>query len=211
MMRKSLLTVAIASLFMVPGPKTQDKSPRAYFDELKSSGAFMHTLTTDKGEKLSSPDPGYVCFAENNPAADIGAFLVFDAMAYDKHYAEAEAVSTSNASSEEKQKALARMEDIQHRQPYVFFLPDEIMSAMSADADFFRRGGEELDLSFYLDGVKNWTVSFHRLAESDEWKTVNSKMDFAVEPSTMRFLWSVHGDKPLVLNGRCEKINKDKA
>jgi hypothetical protein len=210
MMRKSLQTVVIASLFMVPGLKTQDKSPRAYFDELKSAGAFVHTLTTDKGEKLSAQDPGYVCFAQNNLAADIGAFLIFDAMAYDKHYAEAEAVFTSNASLEEKQKALARMEDIQHRQPYVFFLPDEIMSAMSADADFFRKGGEELDLSFYLDGVKSWTVSFHRFGETDEWKLANGKMNFAVEPSTMRFLWSVRGDKPLVLNGRCEKIGKDK-
>jgi len=204
--------IVLLPLFLAPGIKTQDKSPRDYFNELKSAGAFVHTLATNEGEKLSAPDPGYVCFAQNNPAADIGgAFLIFDAMAYDKHYAEAAAIFASKASLDEKNKALAKMEDIQRRQSYVLFLPDELMSAMSADAaNFFRKGGEELDLSFYLHGVKSWTASFHRFGETEEWKMVNGKMDFAVESSTMRFLWSVHGDKPQVLNGRCEKIDKGK-
>jgi hypothetical protein len=213
MMRKSLQTVAIASLFMVPGLKTQDKSPRAYFDELKSAGAFMHTLTDVKGEKISAPDPGYVCFAENNSWADSsGLFLIFEAMAYDKNSAEAEAIFTSNASLEEKKKALARIEDIQHRQPYVAFLTDDLMALFPAEAaNFFRKGGEDLDLSLYMNGVKDWTATFHRFSETDKWKSESGKMDFAVESSTMRFMWFVHGDKPQVLNGRCEKISKDKS
>ena len=60
-----------------------------------------------------------------------------------------------NANLEEAKKARARMDDIQSRQTYVGFLPDELMSAMSAGAaDFFRKGGEELDLSTDWHGVK---------------------------------------------------------
>ena len=85
------------------------------------------------------------------------------------------------------------------------------MSAMSAGAaDFFRKRGEESDLSTYWHGVKSQTVSYHRLKETDEWKTENGKADFAIESSTMRFLWFVRGDKTLILSGRCERIYKDK-
>jgi hypothetical protein len=210
---KSLQAAVITlSLVVVPGLKTQDKSPRAYFDELKSAGAFVYTLTTDKGEIKSAPNPGYVCFVEGSPMADRnGLFLTFEARAYDKYYAEAMVTIASNATSEEKKKALATIESIQHRQPYVGFLPDEIMSLLPAEAaDFFRRGGEELDLRLYLHGVKDWNVDLYRVGETDKWNSKNGKMDFALEPSTMRFLWSVHGDKPQVLNGHCEKIDKDK-
>jgi hypothetical protein len=214
MIRKSLHAVVISFLlFFVPVVKTQDKSPRAYFDELKSAGAFVHTLTDDKGEKLSAPARGYVCFAENNSLADsTGLFLIFETMAYDKNYNEAEAIFMNlNASLEERKKALVRMEDIQNRQPYVAFLPDELMSAMPVEgANFFRKGGQELDLSVYWHGVKNQRVSYHRFNETDEWKTENGKAEFAIESSTMRFLWSVHGDKPLMFNGSCEKIYRDK-
>ncbi len=201
--------------FLVPGPQTQQKSPRDYFDELKSAGAFVHTVTSVEGEKISAPDPGYVCFAENNSFADSeGLFLLFHAMAYDKNYNEAQAIFMKNlnlASLEEIKKARARMDDIQSRQPYVEFLPDELMLAMPAEvADFFRKGGEELDLSTYWHGVKSQTVSYHRFKETDEWKTENGKADFAIESSTMRFLWTVRGDKTLMTNGRCEKIYKDK-
>jgi hypothetical protein len=116
-----------------------------------------------------------------------------------------------NANLEEAKKARARMDDIQSRQSYVGFLPDELMSAMPAEAaDFFRKGGEELDLSTYWHGVKSQTVSYHRFKETDEWKTENGKVDFAIESSTMCFLWSVRGDKTLILSGRCERIYKDK-
>ena len=116
-----------------------------------------------------------------------------------------------NANLEEAKKARARMDDIQSRQSYVGFLPDELMSAMPAEAaDFFRKRGEELDLSTYWHGVKSQTVSYHRFKETDEWKTENGKADFAIESSTMRFLWSVRGDKTLILSGRCERIYKDK-
>jgi hypothetical protein len=211
---KSLHAAVIALLlFFVPGVKTQDKSPRAYFNELKSAGAFTHTATTDKEAKISTPNQGYVCFAENGPTADSsGVFLTFQAFAYDKHYAEAWAILlSSNASKEEKLKAMSKMRDIQDRLPYVGFLPDEIMAAAPADvADYFRKGGEELDLSLYLHGVKDWKVSLHRLGETDKWKSEDGMMDFAVESSTLRFLWSVHGDKAQLLNGRCEKIYGDK-
>jgi len=209
-MRSLQAAVIALLLFLVPGLKTQDKSPRDYFDELKSAGAFIHTVTDVKGEKISAPDPGYVCFAENNSFADSsGLFLIFEAMAYDKHYAEAEATVASNASIEEKKIALARIEDIQHRQPYVLFLTDELLSAIPAESvDYFRKGGEELDLSLYMEGVRDWTVAFHRFGETDKWNSVNGKMDFAVESSTMRFMLFVHGDKSQVVNGHCEKINK---
>jgi len=208
---KSLQVAVIALLFLVPGVQTQNKSPRAYFNELKSAGAFVYTLTTEKGETKSTPNPGYVCFAEDSQTADTtGLFLTFEARAYDKNYAEAQATVTSNATAEEKKKALAIIENIQHRQPYVEFVPDEIMSVLPAEvAAYFRKGGKELDLSLYLQGVKSWTEAFHRFGETGGWKSVNGKMDFAVESSTMRFLWSAHGDKPQVLNGHCEKINND--
>jgi len=209
----ALHATAIALLLsLVPGLKTQDKSPRAYFDELKSAGAFVYTLTTTKGETMSAPNPGFVCFAEDSPMADSsGLFLVFEARAYDRYYAEAQATITSNASPEEKKKALATIENIQHRQPYVGFLPDEFLSILPAEAaDFFRKGGEEMDLRLYMHGVKAWTEDLYRVEETDKWNSRNGKMDFAVEPFTLRFLWTVRGDKPQVLNGKCEKISKDK-
>jgi hypothetical protein len=74
-----------------------------------------------------------------------------------------------NANLEEAKKARVRMDDIQSRQSYVGFLPDELMSAMPAEAaDFFRKGGEELDLSTYWHVVKSQTVSYHRFKETDE-------------------------------------------
>ena len=200
-------------LFLLPGFQTQDKSARTYFDELKGAGAFIHTVIDVKGEKIAAPDIGYVCFVENSSLADsTGLFLTFKAIAYNKNYNEAETMFMNlNASLEESRKARARMEDIQNRQPYVGFLPDELMSAIPAEAtDFFREGGEELDLSTYWHAVNSQTVSYHRFNETDEWKTENGKADFAIESSTMRFLWSVRGDKPLMLNGRCEKIYKNK-
>jgi hypothetical protein len=211
MLMKSLQATLAVLLFLVPGLKVQDKTPRTYFDELKSAGAFVLTTTSVEGEKISVPNPGYVCFAENSSFADSeGLFLIFDAMAYDKNYNEAEAIFLKNLNAgglEESKKARARMDDIQSRQPYVGFLPDELMAAMPAEAaDFFRKGGEELDLRTYWHGVNSQRVSYHRFKETDEWKAENGKADFAVESSTMRFLWSIRGDKPLVLNGRCEKI-----
>ncbi len=38
--------------FLVSGLQTQPKSPRDYFDELKSAGAFVSTLTTVEGKKI---------------------------------------------------------------------------------------------------------------------------------------------------------------
>ncbi len=135
-------------------------------------------------------------------------------MAYDKNYNEAQAIFLKNlnvANLEEHKKARATMDDIQSRQPYVLFFTDELMTALSTEAAvFFRKGGEELDLSAYWHGVKSQTVSYYRSKETDEWKIQNGKADFAIEPSTMRFLWSVRGDKTLVFNGRCEQIYKDK-
>jgi hypothetical protein len=205
-------TVIALLLFLVPGLKTQDKSPRAYFDELKSTGAFVHTATTVEGEKISAPNFGYVCFAESSPMADSnGLFLTFDARAYDKYYAQAQATIASDATLEEKKKALATIETIRGRQPYVELIPDEIMPLFPPKAaDFFRKGGEELDLNFYFHGVKDVTETLYRFEITDKWKNENGKMDFAVESSTMRFLLAAKGDKPLVLNGRCEKIDKDK-
>jgi hypothetical protein len=126
---KSFQAAVIAFVsFLVPGPQTQQKSPpRDYFDELKSSGACVSTLTTVEGEKISSPAPGYVCFAENPVADSTGLFLIFHAMAYDRYYAEAQPKFMSSASLGEKKIARARMEDIQNRQPYVLFLADVIM------------------------------------------------------------------------------------
>jgi hypothetical protein len=182
--------------FLVPRLQTQQKSPRDYFDELKSAGAFVSTLTTVDGEKISSPDPGYVCFAENPAADSTGLFLIFHAIAYDKNYNEASAILTADAKLndvghlEEMKKAKARLDDIQNRQPYVLFLPDDLISALPVEvADFLRKGGEELDLGVYWHGVKSQTVSYHRFKETDEWKSENGKADFAIEPSTMRFLW----------------------
>jgi len=114
-----VLVIALLLVF-VPGGRAQDKSPRAYYDELKKAGGFVDSVTDDKGEKLSFPAGGYVCFAEDNSAADAGGlFLTFEAMAYDKYYAEAEAIFVSNASTEDKAKALLKMENIQWRQPYI--------------------------------------------------------------------------------------------
>jgi hypothetical protein len=206
--------VTASTLFLVSGIKPQDKkSPRDYFEEMKNAGTFVHTVTDAKGEKTSVLYQGYVCFAENSPMADNGGvFLTFQAFAYDKHYAEAQAIFLSNANKEERLKAFLTTQDIQRGQPYVGFLTDEIMSAAPADvADFFRKGGEDLKLSLYMTGVKSWTVSLHRLKEDDKWNSADAKMDFAVESSTMRFLWSMHGDKPVLLNGHCEKINKDRS
>jgi hypothetical protein len=211
---KRLRVLLIAFLlFFVPGVKTQDKSPRAYFDELKSAGAFAVNITSDKGEKISVPDQGYVCFSENYPMADrTGLFLTFEAMAYDKDYNDAVTIFINlNTSPDDRKKAWTRMENIQNRQPYVAFLTEELMSSMPAKAvDFFRKGGEELDLNLYMGGVKDWTAALQRSRETDKWKSENGRMDFAVESSTMRFTWFVHGDKPQVVNGRCEKIFKDK-
>lgn len=107
MKRLRVMVIAFV-LFFVPGVKTQDKSPRTYFEELKSAGAFVHTATSVQGEKISAPDPGYVCFAENSSFADgEGLFLIFHAMAYDKNYDEAAAKFMSNASLEEKKIAVA--------------------------------------------------------------------------------------------------------
>jgi len=198
-------------LFYVPGLKNQDKSPREYFEEL-NAGAFIHTLTSAEGNKISAPDPGYACFSKNNLMADNGGvFLTFEAMAYDKNYAEAEAMLASKPNAEDTRKALARMREIQEGYSYVMLFSDDLMAAMPADAsDFLRKGGQELDLSLYMHGVKSWTAGFHRSRGNENWVSRNGKSDFAVEPSTMRFLWSVHGDKPQMINGRCERIYKDK-
>jgi hypothetical protein len=214
---KSLQAAVIAlSLCLAPGLISQDKSPRAYFDEMKRTGAFVHTRTDDKGEKSSISDPGYVCFAEKDPMADsTGLFFTFEATAYSKRYAEAIVTLDSNATPEatpdEKKEALATIDEIQNFEPYVLFLSDRLMSLESKEAaDFFRKGGQELDLSLYLHGVKSWEQIFHRFGATDKWISVKGEMDFAVESSTMRFLWSAKADKPRMLNGRCEKINKDK-
>jgi hypothetical protein len=205
------MTVTAFLLFSVPGLNSQDKSPRGYFEEIKNAGGFMHTVIDVEGKKHSAPDTGYVCFAENNSATEnAGVFLTFMATAYDKYYAEAQKVLESNAGAEEKRKALATIEAAQDREPYVGFLTDDFMPLLPADAaEFYHKGGEMLELSLYMHGVKTWTESLHRFNFSKSWDSTNHKMDFAVEASTMRFLWSVHGDKPQVINGRCEKIYKE--
>jgi len=103
------------SLFLVPGLKTQDKSPREYFDEMKSAGAFVISLTDADGKKISVPDPGYVCFSENNSlTSDAGVFLTFEAIAYDKGYAEI----ISSKLNQDNRKVLAKLKEIRDRYSY---------------------------------------------------------------------------------------------
>jgi hypothetical protein len=209
----SALLLAVSSFgHQSPGVDAKPRSPREYFDEMKNAGAFTTAATEPHGNKMSVADQGYVCFMENEPFAERnGQFLTFKAFAYDKDYAEAFAKGMNAATpKEERLDALLRMRAVQAGQPYVRFIPNEIISDLPTEtADYFRKGGQELDLNCYTHGVKSWTTHLRRTGAADNWTSEDSKMKFAVESSTMRFLWSVKEDRetPQAFSGRCEQIN----
>jgi hypothetical protein len=56
---------------------------------------------------LSARHPGYVCFSENHPMVDSrGVFLAFGAMAYDRNYAENQAILFKTTNTPESARSM---------------------------------------------------------------------------------------------------------
>jgi hypothetical protein len=186
--------------------QSQPKTARQYFQELKTAGAFTDTVKTTSNEKIEVKDSHlYVCFDDDDTSP---GFFTFTTIAYDKLYADAIKVLTDrNATANQRQSALATMNTLQDREPYLAFFGDDMVSLLP---DYVvKKGVQQLELSVYLRGVNVGRSDFIRTPTapntvSGPWHR-QDKATLSIEPKTNRYVLIT----TKVSSGQCEKLHAE--